>query len=163
MMSFERIIEAVEMRAIVQRIKEGKVSVDGVVVGKASKGYMVLIGFNHGDIKDSTSRAYIQDKLLNLRIFEDDDGKMNLSIQDVEGDFLIVPNFTLYGDCRKGRRPGFSASAPAEKAEVLFDTFVNEMKLVYSKVETGIFQADMLVEIINDGPVTMILDSDRLL
>jgi D-tyrosyl-tRNA(Tyr) deacylase len=163
MISFVQIIEDKLMRAIVQRIKEGQVIVNNNVVGAAGKGFMVLVGFNHEDVTDSNGAAYIMDKLLNLRIFEDLEGKMNLSIQDVEGDLLIVPNFTLYGDCRKGRRPSFSNSAPASNAERLFEDFVKQLKIAYPKVETGEFQADMLVHIVNDGPVTMILDSDRLL
>lgn len=151
------------MRAIVQRISKGEVRVDGQVVGKAKKGFMVLVGFNHEDTSSDHGLKYIMDKLLNLRIFEDEEGKMNLSIQDVSGEFLIVPNFTLYGDCRKGRRPSFINSAKSEEAITLFDRFVYDLKKVYDKVETGIFGADMAVDIINDGPVTLVLDSEKTL
>ena len=152
-----------DMRAIVQRISRGEVRVENEVVGKAGKGFMVLVGFNHDDADSQAGLQYILDKVLNLRVFEDEQGKMNLSVKDVNGDLLIVPNFTLYGDCRKGRRPGFSGGAPAVVAEKLFHTFVEKLRSAYPKVETGIFQADMAVDIINDGPVTLILDSDRIL
>ena len=151
------------MRAIVQRISLGEVRVDDLVVGKAEVGLMVLVGFNHEDIKSDKGLKYIQDKILNLRIFDDDQGKMNLSIQDIEGDLLIVPNFTLYGDCRKGRRPGFSDGAPVEAARKLYDKFLIELLTAYTSVASGIFQADMAVDIINNGPVTLVLDSDKIL
>lgn len=149
------------MRAIVQRIARGEVRVDGEVVGKAGKGFMVLVGFNHADTESDKGLDYICDKVTNLRVFTDCEGKMNLSVRDIDGDLLIVPNFTLYGDCRKGRRPSFVGSVGAEEASELFKKFVMKLKKVYDKVETGIFQADMAVDIINDGPVTLILDSDK--
>lgn len=151
------------MRAIVQRIKHGEVRVEDKVVGKAEHGFMVLIGFNHDDVTSDKGLQYICDKLINLRVFEDVDGKMNLSIKEINGDFLIVPNFTLYGDCRKGRRPSFAGSAKSEEAIELFAQFVIMLKKGYDKVETGIFGADMEVDIINDGPVTLLLDSDKIL
>lgn len=150
------------MRAIVQRIKCGEVRVDGEVVGKASVGFMVLVGFNDEDVTSDTGAHYIADKIMNLRLFQDDADKMNLSIKDIDGDLLIVPNFTLYGDCRKGRRPSFSASAKSDVAASLFETFVRDLKKGYDKVETGKFKADMEVDIINDGPVTVILDSEKI-
>lgn len=153
----------IDMRAVVQRISRGEVRIEGSIVGRAGKGLMVLVGFNHDDVTLEQGKRYITDKVLNLRIFEDEEGKMNKSVQDVDGDLLIVPNFTLYGDCRKGRRPGFSGGAPADKARDLFSEFVDELKGLYPRTESGIFQADMAVEIINDGPVTLILDSDKLL
>lgn len=149
------------MRAIVQRISRGEVRVDGDVVGKANKGFLVLIGFHGSDFDNKKASDYIIDKLLHLRVFEDAEEKMNLSIQDIKGDLLIVPNFTLYGDCRKGRRPSFSNSANALQAADLFETFVETIREKYPQVETGIFQADMKVDIINDGPVTLLLDSDK--
>lgn len=151
------------MRAIVQRIQEGEVRVDDEVVGRAKHGFMVLVGFSHDDVTSDAGLKYICDKLVNLRVFEDSDGKMNLSVKDIEGDFLIVPNFTLYGDCRKGRRPSFAGSAKSHEAINLFEMFVNMLQKVYHKVETGVFGADMEVDIINDGPVTLILDSDKIL
>lgn len=150
------------MRAIVQRISRGEVCIDDVVVGKADKGIMLLVGFNHEDLISDKGLDYIRDKVINLRIFQDEEGKMNLSLKDIQGDLLIVPNFTLYGDCRKGRRPSFILSAGADEARLLFDSFVEKVKKVYNRVETGIFQGDMAVEIVNDGPVTIILDSEKI-
>lgn len=150
------------MRAVVQRISRGEVRVNNQVVGKAQKGLMVLVGFEPEDTESQKGMVYIKDKILNLRVFEDEAGKMNLSVQDIDGDLLIVPNFTLYGDCRKGRRPGFSSGASADRARDLFATFMNELSQVYPKVASGIFQADMAVDIVNDGPVTLLLDSNKL-
>lgn len=150
------------MRAVVQRISRGEVRVNNQVVGKAHKGLMVLVGFEPEDTESQKGMVYIKDKILNLRVFEDEAGKMNLSVQDIDGDLLIVPNFTLYGDCRKGRRPGFSSGASADRARDLFATFMNELSQVYPKVASGIFQADMAVDIVNDGPVTLLLDSNKL-
>lgn len=151
------------MRAVVQRIRSGDVRVSDVVVGRAGQGLMVLVGFSQEDVTSEAGLQYILDKMINLRIFEDQDDKMNLSVKDVEGDLLIVPNFTLYGDCRKGRRPGFSAGASAQAARILFENFVEAVKQVHPKTEAGVFQADMAVSIVNDGPVTLILDSDKIL
>ncbi len=151
------------MRAVVQRISKGEVRVDEQVVGSAGMGLMILVGFNKEDVTSDTGIHYIMEKCLNLRVFEDEKGKMNLSLQDIDGDLLIVPNFTLYGDCRKGRRPGFSDGAPVDAAKTLFESFVEVVRQRHQKVATGIFQADMAVDIINDGPVTLILDSDRIL
>lgn len=151
------------MRAVVQRISQGEVRVDGQTVGRAGKGLMVLVGFNHEDVTSAVGKQYILDKILHLRIFEDEQGKMNLSVQDIKGDLLIVPNFTLYGDCRKGRRPGFSSGAAVSEAGTLYEQFIKELNGLYEKVESGIFQATMDVDIINDGPVTLILDSDRII
>lgn len=148
------------MRAVVQRVKKARVIVDGKTVGEIEKGLMVLIGFDDSD--DSKSMAYIMDKLMNLRIFEDSEEKMNLSVQDLEGGILIVPNFTLYGDARKGRRPSFINGASPEKASQMYGDFIKLANESYGKVETGIFQAHMEVEIINDGPVTILLDSSKL-
>lgn len=150
------------MRAIVQRITQGEVRVENRVVGSAGKGLMVLVGFNKADITSESGLDYMCDKVSELRIFEDHVGKMNLSVRDIDGDLLIVPNFTLYGDCRKGRRPSFAASASTDEALSLYKSFVKKLKKVYDKVETGVFQADMAVDIINDGPVTLILDSEKI-
>jgi len=150
------------MRAVVQRISRGEVRVNSKIVGKVHKGLMVLVGFGPEDAGSHKGMTYINDKILNLRVFEDGEGKMNLSVQDIDGDLLIVPNFTLYGDCRKGRRPGFSGGASADVARDLFTTFVGDLRQVYPKVASGIFQADMAVDIVNDGPVTLLLDSNKL-
>ena len=149
------------MRAVVQRCGYASVNVDGKIVGEIGKGIMLLVGFSPVD--DEKSMDYILDKTVNLRIFTDDDDKMNLSLRDIDGELLIVPNFTLYGDARKGRRPGFSDACPIDKAKGLFDEFIKKAeKQGLKKVKSGIFQADMKVELLNDGPVTILLDSDRL-
>lgn len=148
------------MRAVIQRVSRSKVTVDNKIVGEIGKGIMVLIGLNSTD--DEKVMDYMLDKIINLRIFEDDNEKMNLSLSDINGELLIVPNFTLYGDARKGRRPGYSNGASPSEAEGIFARFVEKAKECPLKVETGIFQADMQVEIVNDGPVTLLLDSDRV-
>jgi len=146
------------MRAVVQRVKHSSVTVDEKIVGKIDSGFMVLLGVEKGDTeKDMT---YIADKLLGLRIFEDEEEKMNLSIQDVNGEMLIVSQFTLLADCRKGRRPSFVEAARPEKANDLYMKLVSYVRESV-KVETGIFQADMQVDICNDGPVTVMLDSKK--
>ena len=148
------------MRAVLQRVQRGSVTVDGNVIGEIQKGIMVLFGMLESD--DQNVIEYMLDKVINMRIFEDEGGKMNLSLLDIKGELLIVPNFTLYGDARKGRRPGYSAGASPEKARVLFEQLVEYAKtLPVEKVATGEFQADMAVEIINDGPVTILLDSEK--
>ncbi|MBI9014524.1 MAG: D-tyrosyl-tRNA(Tyr) deacylase [Clostridiales bacterium] len=146
------------MRAVVQRVKHSSVTVDNEIVGKINHGFMVLLGVEKGDTE--SDMTYIADKLLNLRIFEDEEEKMNLSIQDVKGEMLVVSQFTLLADCRKGRRPSFIEAARPDEANDLY------MKLVeYCRgrvpVETGVFQADMQVDICNDGPVTVMLDSNK--
>jgi len=149
------------MRAVVQRCGYASVNVDGKIVGEVGKGIMLLIGFSPAD--DEKSMDYILDKTIGLRIFTDENGKMNLSLKDIDGELLVVPNFTLYGDARKGRRPGFSDACPIEKANGLFENFMKKAeKQGLKKVKSGIFQADMKVELLNDGPVTILLDSDRL-
>ncbi len=146
------------MRAVVQRVKHSSVTVDDKIVGQIKKGYMVLLGVEKGDTeKDMT---FIADKLLGLRIFEDEEEKMNLSIQDIKGEMLIVSQFTLLGDCRKGRRPSFIEAARPEEANDLYMKLVEYVKLTVP-VETGVFQADMEVNICNDGPVTVMLDSKK--
>ena len=133
------------MRAVLQRVTEASVTIDGQKVGEIGKGIMVL------------------DKVINLRIFEDENGKMNLSLLDIEGELLIVPNFTLYGDARKGRRPGYSSGAAPEIASELFDKLCAKAEaLGIKKVQHGIFQTDMKVALVNDGPVTLLLDSEKL-
>lgn len=149
------------MRVVVQRVSKASVTVDGVVVGDISKGILALIGLH--DTDDLKSMTYIMDKLIGLRIFEDECGKMNLSTKDAKGGILLVPNFTIYGDCRKGKRPSFINAAKPDYARSLFESFVTLAKDKYENVETGVFQADMQVALVNDGPITVILDSDKII
>lgn len=147
------------MRAVVQRVKKSKVTVSEKVVGEINKGIMVLLGVGQQD--DKSDVDYLTEKIINLRIFEDNNGKMNKSLLDIEGELLVVSQFTLYGDCRKGRRPGFDKAARPEIAKELYDSFVNRCREHGVTTRTGIFQADMLVDISNDGPVTLLLDSKK--
>ena len=147
------------MRAIVQRVTYSKVIVDDQIIGEINKGFNILVGIS----KDDTIEAlkYLKDKILNLRVFEDENDKMNLSLLDVKGDILVISQFTLYGDCRKGRRPNFMEAEGGEKAKALYDEFVAMLKESNLKVETGEFGAHMKVDIQNDGPVTLMLDSKK--
>ncbi len=145
------------MKVVVQRSKAAKVTVDGEVTGKITKGFVLLVGVTHEDMAEDA--AYLADKIVNLRIFEDADGKMNLSLLDVGGEILSVSQFTLYGDCRKGRRPNFMAAARPEQAVELYEAFNGLLREKGIHVETGVFGAMMDVELINDGPVTLILES----
>lgn len=147
------------MRAVVQRVSRASVTVEGEIVGSIDKGFVVLFGVTHDDTE--ADAAYLTEKILGLRIFEDDAGKMNLSIADVSGACLVVSQFTLYGDCRKGRRPSFVAAAGPEQAEALYEVFVERMRDGGICVATGRFRAHMDVELVNDGPVTMLLDSGK--
>lgn len=147
------------MRAVVQRVKESSVKIDGSIVGKINKGFNVLIGIAKDDTVDDLK--YIKDKIMNLRVFEDENDKMNLSIKDVNGELLIVSQFTLYGDCRKGRRPNFMNALSGEEAEKLYEEFLRMIREEDIVVETGVFGADMEVSIINDGPVTLLIDSKK--
>jgi len=148
------------IRAVVQRVKRARVTVEGQEVGAIGPGLLVFIGVGQGD--DDHDVAYLADKVANLRIFADNQGKMNLSVRDVGGEVLAVSQFTLYGDCRKGRRPSFTAAAPPELARELYRQFVVALEDYGIKVATGHFQAEMLVALENDGPVTMLLDSKKL-
>lgn len=148
------------MRAVVQRAKKASVTVDGKIIGTIKKGIVVLLGVQASD--DQSAIQWMADKIINLRIFEDENNKMNLSLKDTGGEMLIVSQFTLYGDCRKGRRPGYSKAAPPAIAEKIYEKFVNEVRKNNIGVATGQFQAMMDVELINDGPVTLMLDSDKL-
>ena len=148
------------MRLVIQRVLESSVSVDGKVVGSIGKGYMVLCGVEDGDTKDDLK--YCIDKTVNLRIFEDDAGKMNRSILDVGGEILAVSQFTLHGDARHGRRPSFITAARPELAVPMYEAYCKGLRDAGIHVETGIFQADMKVSLVNDGPVTMLLDSRRI-
>lgn len=145
------------MRAVVQRVTCASVTVDEKIVGKINKGLMVLVGVSENDSIEDVE--YLVDKITNLRIFEDENEKMNLSLLDVKGELLAVSQFTLYGDCKKGRRPNFMEAARPEKGERFYEDFVVKCRAKGVKVETGIFGAHMQVELINDGPVTIILDS----
>lgn len=148
------------MRAVVQRVSLAKVSVNSETVGKIETGILVLLGVSREDSEQDA--IYLLEKTLNLRIFEDADDKMNLSLLDIKGDLLVVSQFTLYGDSRKGRRPSFVEAAAPEKANFLYEFFVAEASKQIKKVETGRFQAMMDVELVNDGPVTILLDSSKL-
>lgn len=145
------------MKAVVQRVKESSVTVGGACIGKIERGLLVLLGVE----KDDTSRDadFLADKIIHLRIFEDEQGKMNRSVKDTEGALLVVSQFTLLGDCRKGRRPSFVRAADPEKAEKLYEYFVEKAKENEISVETGRFRAMMEVSLINDGPVTLIVES----
>ncbi len=148
------------MRAVVQRVSRGSVTIEGERTAEIGKGLVVLVGVHSDD--GAAEIRWMADKLMHLRIFEDDQGKMNLSAADVAAAMLVVSQFTLYGDCRKGRRPGFSAAAPPEIAEPVYQQLVTELQSHGITVQTGTFQAMMDVELVNDGPVTMLLDSAKL-
>ena len=148
------------MRAIVQRVKSANVQIDGQLVAEIESGLLIFLGISiddqHSDID------YLIRKIANLRIFRDDDLRMNKSLLDVGGQALVVSQFTLYGDCRKGRRPNFSQAAKPEKAHQLYQVFVNQLLQLGVDVKTGVFQATMEVELTNDGPITILLDSKKL-
>lgn len=148
------------MRAVVQRVTRASVTVDGQIIGQIKHGLMVLLGVEQEDtVSDAQQLA---DKSVQLRIFDDADGKMNLALADVGGEMLVVSQFTLLGDCRKGRRPSFIQAAQPEVAERLYETFVAAVGVQGIRVATGKFRATMQVELVNDGPVTMLLDSRKL-
>ena len=148
------------MKACVQRVLSGKVVVGGDTVAEIGKGLVVLIGFEKGDLKSHVEK--MAKKVVELRIFEDSAGKMNLSLKDVKGELLAVPNFTLAADCRKGRRPSFQSSEEPVKAEEMFNLFVEKCREEGVPVQTGIFGADMKVHIVNDGPVTFVLTREEI-
>lgn len=145
------------MRLVIQRSKEAKVTVDGEVTGSITKGFVILVGVTHDDTEKDA--AFLAEKAANLRVFEDEAGKMNLSLLDVGGEILSVSQFTLYGDCRKGRRPNFMDAARPDHANSLYEAFNHFLKEKGLKVETGVFGAMMDVQLTNDGPVTLIVDS----
>ncbi len=147
------------MRSVVQRVKRASVTVNGERVGIIASGLLVLLAVGREDGTDDVS--WMIEKLVGLRIFEDQGGKMNCSIMDVGGEILLVSQFTLYGDCRKGKRPSFSTAASPEQAKALFERSVEGIRSYGIKVETGVFQAEMDVELVNDGPVTILLDSKK--
>ena len=149
------------MRAVVQRVKEGSVEIEKKEIAKIVEGLIILLGVGQNDVEKDAE--YLAEKIVNLRIFEDKEGKMNLSVKDINGQILVISQFTLYGDCKKGRRPSFISAALPDKAVKLYDYFIKYTKNYGLKIETGEFQAMMLVKIYNDGPVTILLDSEKLI
>ena len=149
------------MRIVLQRVKYASVKVDGELCGKTDGGYMLLFGAGHGDTEEICRK--LADKTANLRIFSDENDKINLSLADVGGTILVVPQFTLYADCRKGNRPNFIQAAKPDEANRLYEYFVEYLRSKGFHVETGSFGDDMKVELLNDGPFTLILDSDTLI
>ena len=148
------------MRAVVQRVSRASVTVDSRPVGTIGQGFLVLLGVEEGD--EETDAAYIVDKISGLRVFEDSQGKMNLSLAEVSGEVLVVSQFTLLGDCRRGKRPSFVKSADPALAETLYQSVARSIEARGHRTETGRFRADMEVELINSGPVTLLLDSRKL-
>jgi D-tyrosyl-tRNA(Tyr) deacylase len=144
------------MRAVLQRVAKASVAVDGVVIGEIDSGLLVFLGVKQGD--GEADIEWLVNKILNLRIFEDNAGKMNLSVQDIEGQILVVSQFTLYANCMRGRRPDFIEAAEPQLAEDIYNKFIETMKKSHKRVETGQFAAKMEIELINDGPVTIILE-----
>jgi D-tyrosyl-tRNA(Tyr) deacylase len=147
------------MRAVVQRVSKASVTVEEKVTGRIEKGLVVLLGIGRED--NDADIKYLADKILNLRIFEDDNGKMNISLLDIKGELLVVSQFTLYGDCRRGKRPGFDKAARPDTAQEIYTRFVEYCRGKGVNVQTGKFQATMMVEINNEGPVTILLDSKK--
>lgn len=145
------------MRAVVQKVKYSSVTVDNEIIGKIDNGFMILLGVTHEDTLKEVE--WLSKKIKDLRIFEDQDGKMNLSLEDVKGEVLIISQFTLYGNCIKGRRPSFTDAAKPNHAENLYNKFIEKFQYFGIKTQTGKFGADMKVELLNDGPVTMIIDT----
>jgi len=145
------------MRAVLQRVRRAKVTVGHEITGEIAAGWLVLLGIAPADTRKEID--WLADKVANLRAFADADGKMNLAVQDVGGSVLVVSQFTLYGDCMKGRRPGFTGAAPPAVAEPLYEEFVTSLKALGVPVATGRFAADMQVELVNDGPVTFVIDT----
>ena len=147
------------MRALIQRVSRASVTVDGRVVGQIGRGFVVLLGITHSDGRAEAD--WLAAKIVGLRVFDDEAGKMNRALADVGGELLVVSQFTLYGDARKGRRPSFTAAAAPERAEPLVDTFVETLRDAGFTVATGVFGAHMDVEIHNDGPVTMLIEKEN--
>ena len=147
------------MRAVIQRVKEASVKVDGVVVGEIGQGLLILLGIAQSD--SAADIPWMVDKIINLRIFEKGDGKFNHSLMDIGGALLVVSQFTLYGDCSRGRRPSFSEAMSAEDAKTYFEMFLKKAKERVAKVENGVFQTSMEVSLVNEGPVTIVIDSKK--
>ena len=148
------------MRVVVQRVKHASVTINGTVNGKINNGFLVLLGVQSTDSEQDVD--YLVKKVTNLRIFSDENDKMNLSLKDVNGELLIVSQFTLYANCKEGNRPSFVEAAKPDIAIPLYEYFVSECKKIIPVVETGIFGADMKVDLLNDGPVTIIMDSKKI-
>ena len=147
------------MRLVIQRVSEAKVEVDNKVVGKIGRGFLVLLGVGQEDNEEKAN--FLVEKLCNLRVFRDENEKMNLSIKDIDGELLIISQFTLYADCKKGNRPSFVNAAEPKFANNLYEYFINKCKEKVKNVEKGIFGADMKVSLINEGPVTILLEKER--
>lgn len=147
------------MKGVIQRVTEARVTVEGSVVGSIAAGILLLLGVEKGDSEKEAD--WLAEKIINLRIFEDEAGKMNRSLKDVGGSLLVVSQFTIAGNCEKGRRPSFDSAAPPDEGKRLYDYFVQRAKSLDVTVETGIFQADMQVSLINDGPVTFVIEAKR--
>lgn len=145
------------MRAVIQRVKHSSVTVDGKILGEIGNGLLVLLGVTHTDTEKEVN--WMASKVKDLRIFEDAEGKMNLGLEDIKGELLVISQFTLYGNCIKGRRPGFTEAARPDLAEPLYEKFLEKCRSFGIKTECGGFGADMKVELLNDGPVTMIIDT----
>ena len=144
------------MKFVIQRVKKAQVDIEGKTVGKINQGFMVLIGITHTDTKETAD--YLVKKLINLRVFEDKNGKMNLGLKDVDGELLLVSQFTLYADCSNGNRPSFTEAAKPDFANELYKYIIEECKKQIKIVQTGVFGADMQVSLVNDGPVTIIFE-----
>ncbi len=149
------------MRVVLQRVKKASVTIDGNVTACIDRGILALVGMNKGDNEDTFK--WMLNKLVNIRIFEDENDKMNLSVSDLDYGILLVPNFTIYADARKGNRPSFAMGAGPEEARESFNKFTEYAKANFKNVQTGTFRAYMQVELVNDGPITILLDSDKLL
>ena len=147
------------MRAVIQRVSRASVSVDGKIVGQIGQGLLVLLGVSRADTESAAD--YLAEKIAGLRIFEDSAGKMNLSLAEIKGSVLLVSQFTLYGDVRRGKRPSFDAAAPPEQARKLYEYMIERLRALGISCQTGVFQAMMQVELVNDGPVTILLDSEK--
>lgn len=147
------------MRVVVQRVKEASVKVDNQIIGKISKGLLVFLGVGEGD--DETDLNYLVEKTLGLRIFQDENDKMNLSVQDINGEVLVISQFTLFGDVRKGKRPSFIKSAHPEIGNRFYEEFIAKISEAGTKVESGEFGAHMDIHLVNDGPVTILIDSKK--
>jgi D-tyrosyl-tRNA(Tyr) deacylase len=147
------------MRAVIQRVSRARVLVDGQIIGEITKGLLVLLGVGQEDTQADAD--YLADKTVGLRVFEDEDGRMNRAVAEISGAVLVVSQFTLYGDVRRGKRPSFDAAAPPQKARDLYEYFVERIRRASLQCETGRFQEMMQVELLNDGPVTILLDSKK--
>lgn len=148
------------MKVVLQRVKSAKVYIDNNLNGEISKGYVILLGIGKDDSEETL--RYMAEKIIKLRLFEDEDGKTNLSIDDVNGEVMVVSQFTLYANCKKGTRPSFTSAAPPKLAKELYNTFLGIMDEHFGKISHGEFGADMQVELINDGPFTIVLDSENM-